>query len=260
MCVKYDIIFIFSDKGEFYMSNPILNEERFSSQERILEGEPMSINGTIQVTAFLGLLLVCAAAFVWTRFTNGYTDLAMMLTGGGALVGFVLALIITFTKNKHLVPVYAVCEGCALGGISAIFEAQFPGIVMQAVAGTFAALFALLALYKLGLIRATDKFRSVIFIATASIAGIYIIDIIGRLLLHTQVPIINTSSPAGIIFSVVVVIVAALNLIIDFDFIERGEKMMLPKDFEWYGAFGLMVTLVWLYLEILKLLAKMNKR
>lgn len=242
------------------MSNPILNENKFNEQERILEGMPMTINGTIQITAFLGLLLVCAAAFVWSRMTAGYTDLAMMLMGGGLIVGFILALIISFTRNKYLVPVYAVCEGCALGGISAIFESQFPGIVMQAVAGTFAALFAMLALYKMNIIRATDKFRSVIFITTASIAGIYLVDLLGRWLFHMQVPLINSASPAGILISVIIIAVAALNLILDFDFIERGEQMMLPKDYEWYASFGLMITLVWLYLEILKLLSKLNRK
>ena len=242
------------------MANPILNENNFREQERVLDASPMTVNGTIQVTAFIGLLLVVSASFVWSKMTAGYTDLAMMLMGGGLIVGFVLALIITFTRIKYLVPVYAVCEGCALGGISAIFESQYPGIVTQAVAGTFAALFAMLALYRAGLIKATDKFRSVIFIATASILGIYLVDMLGRWLLHMQVPLINSASPAGILISLVIVCVAALNLILDFDFIERGEKMMLPKDFEWFGAFGLMVTLVWLYIEILNLLAKLNRR
>lgn len=242
------------------MANPILNENKFNEQERILEGMPMTVNGTIQITAFLGLLLVCAATFVWSRLTSGYTDIGMMLMGGGLIVGFILALIISFTRNKFLVPVYAVCEGCALGGLSAIFEAQFPGIVVQAVAGTFAALFAMLLLYRMNIIRATDKFRSVIFITTASIAGIYLVDLLGRWLFHMHVPLINSASPAGILISLVIVAVAALNLIIDFDFIERGEQMMLPKDYEWYGAFGLMVTLVWLYMEILRLLSKINRR
>ncbi len=242
------------------MSNPILNENKFNEQERVLDGMPMTINGTIQITAFLGLLLVCAATFVWSKMTAGYTDLAMMLTGGGAIVGFILALIISFTRNKYLVPIYAVCEGCTLGGISAIFEAQFPGIVVQAVAGTFGALFAMLLAYKMRWIQATDKFRSVIVVSTLSIAGVYLIDIIGRWLFHMQVPLINSASPAGILISLVIVVVAALNLILDFDFIEKGERMMLPKDFEWYGAFGLMITLVWLYLEILKLLSKLNRK
>ncbi len=240
------------------MANPILNE-KFTDQETVLQGEPMTINGTIQVTGFLGMILVAAAAFVWTRFTSGYTDLAMMLTGGGVIVGFILALIISFTRNKLLIPIYAACEGLALGGISASFEASYPGIVVQAVAGTLAALFTMLLLYKYGIIKCTDKFRSVIFITTASIAVVYLVNLIGSFFgLH--VPLINSASPAGILVSVAITAVAALNLIIDFDFIERGANMMLPKDMEWYGAFGLMVTIVWLYLEILRLLAKANSR
>ncbi len=240
------------------MSNPILNE-KFTDQERVLDGEPMTVNGTIQVTAFLAILLVAAAAFVWSRMTLGYTDLAIMLTGGGAIVGFILALIICFTRTKFLVPVYAVCEGLFLGGISATFEASYPGIVSQAVAGTFAALFAMLILYRTNMIRCTDKFRSVIFIATLSIAAVYLVDFIGSFF-HMHVPMINAATPVGIAISAVICVIAALNLIIDFDFIERGSQMMLPKDMEWFGAFGLMVTLVWLYLEILRLLAKLQDR
>ena len=140
-----------------------------------------------------------------------------------------------------------------------MFEASYPGIVAQAVAGTFAALFSMLILYRTNVIRCTDKFRSVIFISTASIAVIYLVDFIGSFF-HFAVPLINTSSVIGIGFSVLVIVIAALNLIIDFDFIERGAQNYLPKDMEWYGAFGLMVTLVWLYLEILRLLAKLQDR
>ena len=238
------------------MANPILNEN-YAAQERVLQGEPMTVNGTIQITAFLGLLLVASAAFCWSRFTLGYTD--MMLTAGGAIVGFILALVIAFTRVKYLIPVYAACEGLFLGGISASFEASYPGIVSQAVAGTFAALFSMLILYRAKLIQCTDKFRSVIFIATCSIAVLYLINFIGHFF-HYAVPVINSSSNFGIAFSIIVVIIAALNLIIDFDFIERGARNMLPKDMEWYGAFGLMVTIVWLYLEILRLLAKLQDR
>lgn len=240
------------------MANPILNE-KFTEQEAVLEGQTMTINGTIQVTGFLGMILVAAAGFVWSRFTSGYTDMALMLTGIGFIAGFILALIVAFTKNKYLIPFYAACEGMALGGVSASFEASYPGIVIQAVAGTFAALFSMLLLYRYGVIKCTDKFRSVIFITTASIAVVYLVNLIGSFFgLH--VPLINSSSPLGIIISVGICAVAALNLIIDFDFIERGANMMLPKDMEWYGAFGLMVTIVWLYLEILRLLAKLNSR
>ena len=240
------------------MANPILNDN-FGANERVLESAPMTVNGTIQVTGIMGLLLVASAGFVWSRYTLGYTDLALMLTGIGAIAGFITALIVTFTRNKYLVPVYTVCEGMFLGGISANFEASFPGIVTQAVAGTFAALFAMLILYRTGVLQNTDRFRSVIFTATASIAIVYIMDLIGSFFgLH--VPLLNSASPAGIAISAVICIVAALNLIIDFDFIEKGAKMMLPKDYEWYGAFGLMVTIVWLYIEILRLLSKLNRK
>lgn len=240
------------------MANPILNDN-FAAQERVYEGEAMTVNGTIQIAGFLGLLLVAAAAYVWSRFNMGFTDQAYMLTSIGAIAGFILALIISFTRNKFLVPVYAVAEGLCLGGISAVFEQSYQGIVVQAVAGTFAALFSMLILYRANIIKCSDKFRSVIFISTCSIAVIYLVDLIGRFF-HYAVPVINSSSGLGIGFSAIVVVIAALNLIIDFDFIEQGAKRMLPKDMEWYGAFGLMVTLVWLYLEILRLLAKLQDR
>ena len=240
------------------MSNPILNDN-FAAQERVLEGEPMTVNGTIQITAFLGLILVAAAAFVWTRFTAGFTDLANMLTIGGGIAGFIVALIVAFTRIKYLIPVYAACEGLFLGGVSAMMQAVYPGIVAQAVAGTFAALFSMLILYRTGLIKCTDKFRSVIFISTCSIAVVYLVNLIGSFF-NMQVPYLNSSSNIGIGISLIVVVIAALNLIIDFDFIERGSQNMLPKDMEWYGAFGLMVTMVWLYMEILRLLAKVSSR
>ena len=240
------------------MSNPILNE-KFVQNERVLEGYPMTIKGTLNITALLTLGVIVSAAFVWSRFSLGYTDLANMLTVGGLIVGFILGLVIAFTRNKYLIPIYAVSEGFVLGGISAMFEAQFHGIVLQAVVGTFAALFSMLLLYKLNIIRCTDKFRSVIFISTASIAVVYLVDIIGHFFGYS-VPLINEASGVGIAISIIVVAIASLNLIIDFDFIERGEKMMLPKDYEWYGAFGLLVTIVWVYLEILKLLAKLNRK
>ena len=154
------------------MANPVLNN--FTEQERVLDSEPMTVNGTIQITAFLGILVVAAAAFAWSRYTLGYMDLAMMLTAGGLIVGFILAMIIAFTRIKYLIPVYAVCEGLFLGGISATFESSYPGIVSQAVAGTFAALFSMLILYRTNVIRCSDKFRSVIFIATFSIAAVYL--------------------------------------------------------------------------------------
>ena len=248
-------------EGDLFMANPIMKlEEQRAEQERVLhQGEIMTINGTLQITAFMGIIMVLAAGFVWQKFAVGHTDLAMMLTSIGGIVGFITALIVAFTRVIQLIPVYAVCEGLLLGGLSAIFESSYPGIVAQAIAGTFAAFFSMLILYRANLIKCSDKFRSVIFISTLSIAGIYLIDFIGHFFGYA-VPIINSATNAGIIFSVIVVAIAALNLIIDFDFIERGEKGMYPKKYEWFGAFGLLTTLVWLYVEILRLLAKVNSR
>lgn len=243
------------------MSNPILNK-KFTEHTTIIEGATMTVNGTLQAAMILTMLVLAGAAFVWQRFSLGYNDFAIMLTLGGALVGFITALIVCFTnKNKYLTLVYAACEGLALGGASFIFEKEFPGIVSQAVAGTMAALFSMLILYRTGMIKCTEKFRSVIFIATVSIAAVYLINLIGSFF-HYSVPLITFSdnSAAGIAVTAIIVVVAALNLILDFDFIERGSQMMLPKDYEWYGAFGLMVTIVWLYVEILKLLAKSKRR
>lgn len=242
------------------MSNPVLNE-KFLENERVLQGEPMSINGSISKSFILFGILLVAAAYTWFLMASGYTDMAGMLAVGGAIAGFILALIIIFTrKAMHvLTPLYAICEGFFVGGISAMFEASYSGIVFQAVTATFAAVFSMLALYRTGLIRATEKFRSVILISTMSIAVIYLIQIIASFF-GRGIPQIFTSSNLGILFSLFVVAIAALNLILDFDFIERGSQAMLEKQYEWYGAFGLMVTVVWLYIELLKLLAKLNSR
>lgn len=242
------------------MSNPILNE-KFLERTEVVEGSFMTIDGTIQATAILGLLVLGAASFVWSRAALGYNDLVGLLALGGGLLGFVLAIVIAFTRNKYLTPVYAVCEGLFVGALSFQFEQDFPGIVIQAVSGTFATLFTMLILYKTNVIRATEKFRAIVFTATLSILVLYIMNFIASFF-HYAVPFVSAAdnSTGGIIFSAIVVIIAAANLIVDFDFIERGAKMMLPKDIEWYGAFGLMVTLIWLYIEILKLVAKARSR
>ncbi len=242
------------------MSNPVLNE-KFLENERVLQGEPMTINGSISKSFILFGVLVAAAAYTWFLMASGYTDMASMLAIGGAIVGFILAMVIIFTRKAMavLTPLYAICEGFFVGGISAMFEASYTGIVFQAVTATFAAVFSMLALYRTGLIKATEKFRSVILISTLSIAVIYLIQIIASFF-GRGIPQIFTSSNLGIVFSLFVVAIAALNLILDFDFIERGAEAMLEKQYEWYGAFGLMVTVVWLYIELLKLLAKLNDR
>ena len=240
------------------MSNPILND-RFTEAEGVVSGQIMTVNGTLDKTFLLFLCALLPAAYTWNQFMAGFTDKASMLMTIGAIVGFIFALIISFTRNKFLTPLYAMCEGLFLGGISAYFNAAYPGIVIQAVLGTFAAMFTMLGLYRIGAIKCTDKFRSVIFTATVSIAVLYLIQWIGSFF-HYSIPAIFGAGTIGIGFSVLVVAIAALNLILDFDFIEKGTQAMLPKDYEWYGAFGLMITLVWLYIEILRLLAKLRDR
>ena len=240
------------------MSNPVFNQRAFE-KDRVLEAEPMTVNGAINKTFILFAVLFATSLIVWDLFFKGFTDKAMVLGTVGFFVSIVAFFVFMFTRNVASVIVYAGAEGLLLGGISALIETRYPGIAIQAIGATFAALFSLLALYRLGIIKCTEKFRSVIFISTLSIAGIYLVNLIGSFF-GMQVPHIFTSSNFGIGFSVLVVTIAALNLIIDFDFIEQGAQKMMPKSFEWYGAFGLMVTLVWLYIEILNLLAKLRER
>ncbi|MBS6602927.1 MAG: Bax inhibitor-1/YccA family protein [Brachyspira sp.] len=243
------------------MANPILRNS-FNTEERVYEGEPMTISGAINKTLTLLALVTVSAGYSWYLMASGFTDKASMLCLGGAVAGFILALVIIFSRGRLapvLSPFYAIGEGFFIGGISSFFEAAYSGIVMQAVAGTLAALLSMLLLYRAKVIQCTDKFRAVLFTATMSIGVIYLIQIIASLF-GRGIPQIFTSSAIGIGFSVVVVLIAAFNLIVDFDFIEKGAENMLPKAFEWYGAFGLMVTLIWLYLEILRLLAKLADR
>lgn len=242
------------------MPNPIFSQNVIE-REQILDSEPMTVNGAINKTFVLLALLLAASFFVWDSFFKGYSDRVGMLSIVG-LVGSIIAFIVIMFNRKAVsiaAPVYAACEGLLLGGISAMFEKSYPGIAIQAIGATFMALFSMLFLYRIGAIKCTDKFRSVIFISTLSIAGIYLINLIGSFF-GMHIPQISTSSNIGIAFSAVVVVIASLNLIIDFDFIERGSQQMLAKSYEWYGAFGLMVTLVWLYIEILNLLAKLRDR
>jgi uncharacterized YccA/Bax inhibitor family protein len=242
------------------MPNPVFSQNVIQ-RETVLDSEPMTINGAINKTFILFAILLATSFVVWNLFFKGYTDKVYMLTMVGFVASIISFIVIMFNRKAIAIaaPVYAASEGLLLGGISAMFEKAYPGIAFQAIVSTFAALFSLLFLYRIGAIKCTEKFRSVIFISTLSIAGIYLINLIGSFF-GMHIPQISTSSNIGIGFSLIVVCIAALNLIIDFDFIERGAQNMLGKTYEWYGAFGLMVTLVWLYLEILNLLAKLRNR
>nr|MDP9323819.1 Bax inhibitor-1/YccA family protein [Acidobacteriota bacterium] len=177
------------------------------------------------------------------------------------IAGFIVAMVTVFKQSwaPYTTPVYAAVEGVALGGISVVFEARYPGIVSQAVFLTFGTLGALLLAYRSGLIKATENFKLGVVAATGGIALLYLLSFILGFF-GVNVPLIHSSGTFGILFSMFVVVIAALNLVLDFDFIEKGAERGAPKYMEWYGAFGLLVTLVWLYLEILRLLAKLQDR
>jgi len=240
-------------------SNPALNEKAF--QGNVAFGEAMTLQGTVNKTGILLLCVVVAAAWTWGLTHSETPEAAYPWMIGGVLGGLVVALVTIFKKEWSPItsPVYALLEGLALGGISAIFDRMYPGIAVQAVGLTFGTLFAMLVAYKTGVIRATEKFKIGVVAATGGIALLYLVDIV----LHffsRPVSFIHEGTPIGIAFSLFVVVIAALNLVLDFDLIETGVSHGAPKYMEWYGAFGLMVTLIWLYLEILRLLGKARRR
>ena len=252
--------------------NPTLNAQTFQPTGQMATGQTMTLQGTINKTLALLALLVLSASWVWGKVTVPQTQMFgeavaaqqnnvapfMML---GAIGGFIMAMVTVFKREWSGItaPIYALLEGLFLGGISAYFELQYPGIVMQAVGLTFGTLFCLLMAYKSGLIKPTENFKLGVVAATGAIALLYFVSMIMGFFGHS-IGFIYSSGPVGIGFSLIVVTVAALNLVMDFDFIEQGAQRGLPKYMEWYGAFGLMVTLVWLYIEFLRLLAKLNNR
>lgn len=237
-------------------ANPALNAKTFDVAN---EGAGvMTIQGTVSRTAMLLALLFAATLLTWKPAAPQDSAGWILI---GAIAGFITALITIFNKKAAPVtaPVYAVCEGVLLGGISSLFERHFPGIVMQAVLLTFGTLGGLLLAYTSRLIRATENFKLGVFAATGGIALFYLVAwILG--FFGVQIPMIAGSGPVGIGFSALIVVVAALNLVLDFDFIEQGAAQGAPKYMEWYAAFGLIVTLVWLYMEMLRLLSKLQNR
>jgi len=243
----------------FRTSNPALNEKAF--QGAVALGEAMTLQGTVNKTGVLLLCVVATSAWTWGLSRSPTPGDANPWMIGGLLGGLVTALVTIFKKNwaPLTAPLYALLEGLVLGGISAYFEKAYPGIAIEAVGLTFGTLLVMLVAYKTGVIRATERFKLGVVAATGGIAVFYLIAMVLGFF-HVNVGILYSSSPWGIAFSFFVVIIAALNLVLDFDMIETGVRMGAPKYMEWYGAFGLMVTLIWLYLEILRLLAKSRRR
>ncbi len=242
-------------------SNPALNDKIFQG-EHVSFDDAMTLDGTVNKT---GVLLLCTAAtatWAWHLFSQTHSAASVSpLLLLGAIGGFVVAMVTIFKKEWAPVtaPIYALLEGLVLGSLSAMLELRFPGIAMQSVGLTFGTLLVLLLAYRSGLIPVTEKFRLGVVAATGAIAMFYLAQLVlGFFGVHFSS--VNGYGIVGIGFSVVVVIVAALNLVLDFDFIETGVRAGAPKYMEWYGAFGLMVTLIWLYLEILRLLSKVRSR
>ena len=238
----------------FRSGNPVLTKNAFTSSSDILE--TMTINGTVNKTAISLLLLVGTGYLTFSSINSGL----LIACGIG---GFILAIVTVFKKEwaPITVPIYAILEGALLGGISFMYNSLYDGIVTDAIFLTVGILLSLLVAYRSGLIKATENFKLGIVAATGGIAIVYLINfVMGFFGSNMGVMQIDNASPISIGFSVVVVIIAALNLVLDFDFIEEGAEKGAPKYMEWYGAFGLLVTLIWLYLEILRLLAKLNSR
>ncbi len=241
-------------------SNPALNDNTFTRNLSYSEESRMTLMGAVNKTAILLCVLVLAASITWKMVLTGESGAGIFIWGG-AIAGFIVAIVTVFKKNwaPFTAPLYAALKGLFIGGISAYFAALYEGIVMQAAGLTFGILFALLAAYKSGLIKATENFKLGVCAATGGIALFYLMSIVLGLF-GVNMTFLHDSSPLSIGISVFIVIIASLNLVLDFDFIENGVEAGAPKYMEWFAAFGLMVTLIWLYIEILHLLAKLRGR
>lgn len=240
--------------------NPSLKNESFQNFKDEGTGRKMTIQGTVNKTFILLLLVLVTFVYSWNQFLSSPNS-AMPLILVGAIGGLVVALITIFIPkvSPFTAPLYALLEGLFVGAVSAQYEVQYGGIVFQAVLLTIGVLLSLLLAYKSGFIKVTQNFRLGVVAATGAIFIVYLISFVGSFF-GFNIPHLHEATPLGIIISVVIVIIAALNLVLDFDFIENASERGVPKYFEWYGAFGLLVTLIWLYLEILRLLSKLRSR
>jgi uncharacterized YccA/Bax inhibitor family protein len=240
--------------------NPTLSEKTFQETRPMIVGEAMTVQGAVNKTAILLILTLMTAAYTW-NIAQSDPGAAQTWMIGGAIGGFIIAMVTIFKKawSPITAPLYALVEGLFIGAVSCIFEVSFPGIVTQAVMLTFGTLAALLAAYTTGLIRATSAFRRGVVAATGGVLLVYLASFVLGFF-GIQIPGIFGNGLIGIGFSLVVVVIAAMNLVLDFDLIESGARENAPKYMEWYSGFALLVTLVWLYLEILRLLSKLRSR
>jgi uncharacterized YccA/Bax inhibitor family protein len=246
--------------ARYRSGNPALSERKFSSFPSQYDSTGrMTADGTANKTGLLLLIALVPALFVWSRHFSGESVSGLVLLG--AFGGLITGIVTSFKPEWSPItaPLYAGLEGLMLGGLSAVMDAVYPGIALQAAGLTFGVLFVMLALYKTRIIRVTETFRTVIFAATGGVALVYLVSMLMRMFMGTPIPFIHQGGIIGIVFSLVVVGIAAFNLVMDFDFIETAANEGAPKYMEWYGAFGLMVTLVWLYIELIRLLAKLRE-
>ena len=244
-------------------SNPVLKRLDDLGNNRsfvVNSSNVMSIEGTSAKALILLLLTSLSALYTYAQTIQGSQSVGLYM-GVGAIGGFILAMITIFKSNwsPYTAPLYALLEGLFLGAISAIFEMKFQGIVIDAVLSTFGVLFSLLLIYSFRIIKVTEKFRIAVVAATGGIAIVFFVSFVLGFF-GIEVGLLHGSSLMAIGFTLVVIVVAAMNLLLDFDFIEQGAKAGLPKHMEWYAAFGLMVSLIWLYIEILKLLSQLRGR
>lgn len=241
----------------FQSGNPTLSEKIFSKTLNANDSQLMTVRGTMAKFGFLLLMVLAGAVFTW----QSQPETMMTFLWVGLIGGLITSMVIIFKPNiaGYIAPAYGILEGFFLGAISAIFNNYFakkyPGLILQAVGLTFGVAIAMFLLYNFKIIKPTQKLKSIIVTATTGIAIFYLITLVLRLF-HVNMPFMYDSSALGIGISLFVIAIAALNLILDFDMIEQGASMGAPKYMEWYGAFGLLVTIVWLYIEILKLLSR----
>lgn len=246
-------------KNPFLGSKSFNNTSREANETVISYEGTMTVNGAINKSFILLAALLTSACISWWMAFNGYNP--MLFTIGGAIIGFILVLIASFkpSTSPWVAPGYALFEGLFIGGISAYFEAAYPGVVIQAVSCTFITFIVCFALYKYKIVKVTEKFKSIVIAATLAIFTYYLLSWVLSLFINFE-PIHRGNSLMSIGISVFVIIIAALNLFLDFDQIEDGAEKQMPKYMEWFSAMGLMITLVWLYVEFLRLLAKLSSR
>jgi uncharacterized YccA/Bax inhibitor family protein len=254
---------------EFKSKNPFLSNKSFAKADTIYDAQgnmlvdysnTMTVNGAVNKSFILLLLLLTGAFTVWYMAVNGTNPMPLAI--GGTIIALISVIVASFKPelSRYLAPAYALFQGMFIGGITLVINSMYPGVAIQAVSATFVTFVVCFALYRFKIVKVTEQFKSVVIAATFAIATYYLITWIMSFFGFTPIHSIQNSSMMSIGISVFVIVIAALNLFLDFDMIEKSAQQRLPKYMEWFGAMGLMVTLVWLYVEFLRLFAKLSSR